>query len=72
VQCIQAGEAVIRIQLTIPGREREMVELSTARERESAAIGGYVLSLTALDPVPLAANPPKASDYRATLVLRKT
>ena len=71
VQCIQAGEAVVRVQLTIPGRERQMLDLSTSRDRETANVGSYTLSLTALDPVPLASKPTKPADYRATLVLRR-
>jgi hypothetical protein len=71
VQCIQAGEAVVRVQLTIPGRERQMLDLSTSRDRETANVGSYTLSLTSLDPVPLASKPTKPADYRATLVLRR-
>lgn len=71
VQCIQAGQAVIRAFVTTPSQPREAVELSTRGENSSAEIGQWTLTLTVLDPVPLAAKPTRATDYRATFTLTR-
>jgi hypothetical protein len=71
VQCIQAGEAVVRALVALPGRGREPLQLSTTPSQSSAAAGGFVLTLTDLQPVPPAARPLRPSEYRATFTLRR-
>lgn len=69
VQCIQAGEATVLAWITVPRGQREDVTLMTRPGQETATAGGYTLTLTNLEPVPLASRPTRPSDYRATFTL---
>jgi hypothetical protein len=70
VQCIQAGEAVVRVRTTQRGQEPDEFDLSTNPRANTAEVGKYVLELTALDPVPLVSRQTRPEDIRATFVLR--
>lgn len=71
VQCIQAGEAVVLAEVMRSGKARLLVHVKTTPNDASAAVGGFVLTLTNLLPIPLASRPPRPSEYRATFVLRR-
>jgi hypothetical protein len=71
VQCIRAGEAIVRVQVTASGARGQTVDVQTIPDRASATVGAYLLTLTDLQPVPLAGKPTAAADYRATFVLAK-
>jgi hypothetical protein len=70
VQCIQAGEAVVRTRVTLRGQEPETVDLSTNPRANTAEVGTYVLELTALDPAPLVSRETHPGDFRATFLLK--
>ena len=71
VQCITAGEATVRVLVTLPGQPAGTFELKTTPNGSSVKPGAYTLTLSDLAPVPLSTAPPKDSDYRATFVLAK-
>lgn len=71
VQCIQAGEATVRVLVAAGGQRPVTVEVKTRPGSESTMVGGFVLTLSELQPVPRAAEPTQPSEYRATLVLSK-
>jgi hypothetical protein len=71
VQCITAGEAVVRVTATLPGRPAQQIELRTTPAGSSAAAGDFTLTLTDLQPVPVSTQETRASDYRATFVVSK-
>lgn len=68
-RCVTAGEATVRVTVTRSGSAASTIELKTTPAGERATVGAYVLTLKDLVPVPLAAEPVRAADYRATLVL---
>jgi len=69
VQCIQAGEAVVRATVTVPGKSRQSVDVKTTPASASGSVDGYTLTLTSLEPLPDSARAPRAAEYRATFVL---
>lgn len=71
VQCITAGEATVRVLVTMPGQAAATFELKTTPNGASVKAGGYALTLSDLAPVPISTQPVKDSDYRATFVLAK-
>ena len=71
VQCIAAGEATVRVLVTLPGQPVETFDLATTPNGSIAKAGAYALTLSGLAPVPLSTAPTKDSDYRATFVLAK-
>ena len=68
VQCVRAGEARVRLQLRLPDRDTSVV-LATPVEPHEALWGGYLVWLSALDPLPTAAGRPEL--YTATLRVQK-
>lgn len=71
VQCIRAGEAVVRVAMAAQGQAAEKAELQTTPGRDQATVAGYTLQLTRVLPEPNTKVPIKASDYRATFTLGK-
>ncbi|MEQ1908768.1 MAG: hypothetical protein ABMA15_08090 [Vicinamibacterales bacterium] len=71
VQCITAGEATVRVLVTVPGQQASAFELTTTPKGSIVKTGAYALTLSGLAPVPLSTTPTKDSDYRATFVLAK-
>lgn len=69
VQCIQAGEAVVRVTVARPGQPAETVEIQTTPSLDHVTAAGYTLTLTRLLPVPNTKRPTRMSDYRATFIL---
>jgi hypothetical protein len=70
VQCIQAGEAVVRIVVSLSGGTANELELNTRRDGNSTIVGKYVLTLTALEPVPVSTRRTREEEFRATFILR--
>lgn len=68
VQCIQAGEASIRVQVQAAGGEKAALTLSTHGDRDTAAAGPVTVTLTELLPVPRVTSS-KREPYRATLIV---
>ena len=71
VQCITAGEATVRVLVTVSGQPAATFEVKTTPNGSSVKVGAYALTLSDLAPVPLSTVPTRDSDYRATFVLAK-
>jgi hypothetical protein len=71
VQCIQAGNASIRVRVTRGGRSQVMV-LNTNRPSEGAFFAGYRFALTALTPEPASNIRINRNGYVATIEFVKT
>ncbi len=71
VQCIRAGEAIVRVSVAAQGNGSETVEVQTNPNRDQASVAGYTLKLTRVLPEPDTTKPTKAADYRATFTLVK-
>ncbi len=71
VQCIRAGEAVVRVVVAVQRQAAETLELQTAPNRDRVSASGYTLTLTRVLPEPNTKVQIKASDYRATFTLTK-
>jgi len=70
VQCVSAGDAVVRIQATTRGAAAQVYELHTDDEPRSASHGGRAIALTKLAPPPKSNATTQASQYRLTLRVR--
>ena len=71
VQCIRAGEAVVRVGAAGQEHAAETVELQTTPGRDQAPVAGLSLTLTRVLPEPNTKVQIKAADYRATFTLAK-
>lgn len=72
VQCVWAGNAVVRVVLSQGGKAAG-VELNTNLEPKTATYLNYTIELVSLAPYPSAKGGPIAqSQYRATFIVRKT
>ena len=69
VQCIQAGEATIRVQVQPADGAKTALTLSTRQDGSTGTVGRLTVTLTGLRPVPRVKTPPKDERYRATLVV---
>ncbi|HEX7243012.1 MAG TPA: hypothetical protein VF263_22175 [Longimicrobiaceae bacterium] len=72
VNCVWAGNAVVRVTLSSPGVAPQTFELNTTLDPKSATYGAYTIDFTALAPYPSSTNPIAQSKYRATFVVSKT
>lgn len=70
VQCVWAGEGVIVLRVSEPGREPAEVTLRTTEGKQSGVYGGYRVSLKNLDPKPRSGGSPPET-YIATLEVRR-
>ncbi len=64
--CITAGEGVVAVTIGRDGRPVENVSLRTDGAGSRVVVGDWALSLTKLDPYPLASRPTPLSDYDAS------
>lgn len=71
VQCIQAGDATVGVWLSVSGKTREDVRMTTGPRDNPVTVGGYTLSLRGLTPVPSTRRAIRAADYRATFIVRR-
>jgi hypothetical protein len=71
VTCITAGDAVVRLSLRGGGGETGALELHTGEEPREGGQGAFVVRLQALRPLPRAGQAIPASDYVATLSIRR-
>ncbi len=69
VQCVMAGEATVRVSVTLRGQAERTLELRTTPQDEQTTAGDYLLKLADLVPLPDAGRPVKPADYRATFIL---
>jgi hypothetical protein len=64
--CITAGEGVVAVAIGRDGRPVENLSLRTDGVGRRAVVGDWALSLTKLDPYPLASHPTPLDDYKAS------
>ena len=67
--CIQGGDAVVKLQVTIDGR-RSDVELHTGNMQPVTA-GGVTIELVQLVPYPFSSRPIQPADYEATIRVKR-
>ena len=71
VQCIQAGQGRVAVQLKNGNKKPETVELSTAATGQEMDFNGYQVKLISLNPYPIMDRPLKPADYVLTLTVKK-
>ena len=71
VNCIVAGEAVVRISLSKAGSAREGRDLQTTADGAEATYGAYRIKLVAVDPYPIADRQTAPKDYVVTLLVTR-
>lgn len=71
VECIQAGNAVIRLKLTQGNGEHQTFTLETAKEDEKFDFDGYEISLISVDPYPKADTAVTKEAYSVRISVKK-
>lgn len=72
VQCVWAGNARVRLEITVGSAAPIVVELNTARGPREAEIEGFRIVLEDLAPYPLTSQPIPAKEFLATLSVLRT
>jgi hypothetical protein len=67
VQCVWAGNAVVRMTLGSSTGGSSEVSLNSTLEPKSVVFSGYRVRMTGLKPVPRSGNPVPAAEYVVTL-----
>lgn len=70
-QCVWAGEAVVRLTVTLPDKSNKTVDVKASVTESAATVGAFRLSISDLQPAPTTEGPVRDSDYRVTLVVAK-
>lgn len=70
VQCVWAGNAVVRLSVVSPGTAGMDLSLNTTLDPKSGTFAGYVLRLIGLKPAPRSGTSIPATGYVATLEAR--
>jgi hypothetical protein len=70
-QCIQEGEAVVRIWLVKTPAQRDTRDVATTPQRDTGTYGAYRVKLVSLEPHPNLKQATRASDYVATLLVTR-
>ncbi len=68
VQCVQAGRARVRLEVTRGRTAPAWIELATDPEASVASAGGVTWELQAVEPYPAAGRERRPADYVLTLV----
>ena len=71
VTCITAGDALVRLHVRGEGAGDRTLELHAVEEPKEAIHGPFVIRLEDLRPPPRVGQPIEASDYVATLRIRR-
>lgn len=71
VQCIQAGDATVRVWVRVAAGPRDEVDVSTGPRGNPVAVKGHALALQSLAPVPSTKRATRPADYRATFVVSR-
>jgi hypothetical protein len=71
VQCIRAGEAVVRVTVVAQGQTAETVEVRTTPSLNQTSVAGHTLTLTRVLPAPDTRVRHEPANYRATFQLSK-
>lgn len=72
VQCMWAGEAVIRLTVTLPDNSSRSIDVKTSLTDSASTVGSFRVSVSDLQPQPTAGEAIRESDYRATLIVMKS
>lgn len=70
VQCVWAGNAIVRLDLTASGVTSTEARLNTTLDPKSVNYAGYRIALVGLRPVPRSGTTIPAASYVATLEVR--
>lgn len=70
-QCVWAGEAVIRLTVTLPDKSTKAVDVKTSLTDAGTTVGAFLISVNDLTPLPTVEGPVREADYRVTLVVSK-
>ncbi len=70
-QCIQAGNARIKVQVSKPGSEPVTIEMNTTFGAMGGAYDSYAINLTKLTPVPKSNVRLNRNAYTATFTIRR-
>ena len=70
VQCVWAGNAIVRLVLSSPGLASSEVALNTTLEPRAANYASHSIRLAGLKPVPRSGTTIQAASYVATLEVR--
>ena len=70
VQCVWAGNAIVRLTISISGGTGTDASLNTTLDPKSTTASGYTIRLAGLKPAPRSGTTIPASSYLATLEVR--
>jgi hypothetical protein len=70
VQCVWAGNAIVRLAISTSGGATTDATLNTTLDPKSTTTSGYTIRLAGLKPVPRSGTTIPASSYLATLEVR--
>ncbi len=71
VQCVWAGNAVVRLLVTTQGSPGTEISLNTGIEPKATTVAGYSISLSGLKPYPRSGTIIDQTSYVATLEVRR-
>ena len=67
VQCVQAGNAEVRIRMKTGSEGEALLHLNTNQEPKTTSFAGRTVTLLGLDPLPRQGQPVRQEDYRVRL-----
>lgn len=70
-QCVWAGEAVIRLTVTLPDTSNKSIDVKASPTDEGTAVGSFSVSVNDLQPLPTLSGAVREGDYRVTLTVTK-
>lgn len=70
-QCVWAGEAVIRLTVTLPDASIKSIDVKASPTDKGTAVGTFGVSVNDLQPLPTVNGAVRDADYRVTLTVAK-
>lgn len=70
-QCVWAGEATVRLTVTLPDRSTKAIDVKTSLTDAATTVGAFQITVNDLTPLPTVEGPVREADYRVTLVVGK-
>lgn len=70
-QCVWAGEATVRLTVTLPDRSTKAIDVKTSLTDAATTVGAFQITVNDLTPLPTVDGPVREADYRVTLVVGK-
>ena len=68
-QCVWAGNARIKVEISVPKGEKKTFEINTETGPKGDQIGGYAVTLDSLTPYPNASKPTDPKKYAAKFTI---